>query len=468
MSRHVGVPASRAPAALVAGTIAIVLATGLIISWPSLARDWNWDDLHLVRPYTAADLAGTLVGRWDPDGIETLGYRPGTTVFNHLRAVIFGEQFVAHRLFLLVLYASALAVVADLARRLGAGTVAVATGAFAAIVAKNSYYHYVWLADGVHVLQLLFGALALHAAHRYFISGGRRPFAAMLTAFALALVTREDSLALLPALAGIALLPALLDGTSLGGPPAARARWRRAAVAFGLLLPLWWLWRLAWVSRAPNVKLEFAAIDRFVDMLVWTASPVGGVDPLWPWFVGLAIGLAASTAWLPAPVRRRAWLWLLAAVAACVIGNVRARANLLILPATFYGFFAGEVFAGWVRRSGRAALVAAAVAVLTAAAAVRASRIEQVSLHPMSADQVFRDWQFIAGPFRAATIPGPRRARAEARLAALGLLRPDADLLAWQAELRRDGRVGPQPDGGPFLPVRPFLEWAIVAAPERD
>jgi hypothetical protein len=75
---------------------------------------------------------------------------------------------------------------------------------------------------------------------------------------------------------------------------------------------------------------------------------------------------------------------------------------------------------------------------------------------------VLRDWQFIAGPFRQATIPGVRREYLERKLSRLGLMREDADFEAWRQELLAQGRIGPQPDGGIFLPRRPFLEGAPV------
>jgi hypothetical protein len=58
---------------------AAVLVAGLVVWWPSLGYGWNWDDLHLIRPYSRAEIIGTFHGPWDPDQIETSGFRPMTT-----------------------------------------------------------------------------------------------------------------------------------------------------------------------------------------------------------------------------------------------------------------------------------------------------------------------------------------------------------------------------------------------------
>jgi len=459
-------PARARTAALVVGAVAIL--TGLLSSWPSLASYWNWDDLHLVRPYTAAELAGTLVGDWDPDDIETAGFRPLTTLFNHVRAVLLGESLVAHRLFLLGLYGATLALMADLLRRLGASTSAVVAGAAFVLVAKNSYYHYVWVADGVHVLQLFLGVLALRSCREYVEAGRRRSLAAVLALFTAALLVREDSLAFVPVMAALiagprfewANLPAMFGGTR-------GRRLRTGAIALGVLLPVWWLGRLAAVSSAPNVKLEVDAIGRVLDMIVWTLSLAGGADPVWPAYLALAVALAVAIRWLPAPDRRLAWLLLGSAVATCLIGNVRARANLIILPGMLYGFFLGIVIVGLARRRRLARAIAGTIAIAAAAFAMRATRLEQLDLHPMSTGQIARDWQFVSGRLGAATIPEPRRRILEPKLESLGLLRPDVDINAWRRSVLEAGRIGPQPDGGVFHAPRAFLE-AAPAVVGRD
>jgi len=187
-------------------------------------------------------------------------------------------------------------------------------------------------------------------------------------------------------------------------------------------------------------------------------SLVGGVDPLWPLYWVLALAAVLMTRRLPTADRRLAWLLLASALVACVIGNVRARANLMILPAMFYGFFLGVVVTAVAKRGRYARVVVAIVSLLAVGGAVRASRLEQRDLHPMSAGQIARDWMFISGRLGEATIPAVRRRVLEPKLAAIGLLEPTVDINAWRESVREAGRLGPQPDGGVFVAGRSFLE----------
>jgi hypothetical protein len=74
----------------------------------------------------------------------------------------------------------------------------------------------------------------------------------------------------------------------------------------------------------------------------------------------------------------------------------------------------------------------------------------------MSADQIYRDWYFIYGPRRDATIPAGRRQQLEAKLQRLGITGPDFDFERWEEDIRNTDRR--TPGGGVFLAPRRFLE----------
>ena len=437
----------------------LLVGLGLLIAWPSLHYGFSWDDLHLIRTYDAAEMLSTLTGPWDPDGIETSGLRPLTTGFNEARALLFGEDTAAHRLFLVALYAMALTLLAGLARALGASAAAAGAGAMFALAAKNSYYHYVWIADGIHVLQLLLVVLAIRSLHLYARSSRSRHLAGAMALYGLALLTREDSLAAVPLLLMVPLI-------AVSAPTGWRQvlsddRWtwfRHAAVGFATLLLVWWMWRLSVVDGAQGARFSIEGLSDVVRMLLWTVSLVGGSDPAWPLYVGLAILGVIMTAWLPAGDRRRASLWLGAAVWASFIGIVLARPNVLILPAACYGMFLGEVFVGLARLRRALVPIASIVAIIAVGFAVQASRLEQLSLHPQSALQIAHEWEFVAGPYSGATIPATRREAIQARLTELGLA-STGDVARFSATLLDQKRIGYQADGGPFVPERPFLEW---------
>src|SRR5439155_23200947 len=83
-----------------AASFLIFFVVGLALAWPGLRWPMVYDDLHLVRAFTAQEKAAAWRGSWDPDGIEHPGLRPLTVLFNDARYRLFGEQVAAHRVFL--------------------------------------------------------------------------------------------------------------------------------------------------------------------------------------------------------------------------------------------------------------------------------------------------------------------------------------------------------------------------------
>ena len=88
-----------------AASFLIFFVVGLALAWPGLRWPMVYDDLHLVRAFTAQEKAAAWRGSWDPDGIEHPGLRPLTVLFNDARYRLFGEQVAAHRVFLVALFA---------------------------------------------------------------------------------------------------------------------------------------------------------------------------------------------------------------------------------------------------------------------------------------------------------------------------------------------------------------------------
>ena len=434
--------------ALRSGHVFVALCLlGLAIGARSLTYEWNWDDLHLMRSYSASELRSAIVGSWDPDGIETFGWRPGTTLFNAMRYRLFGEAVVLHRLFLLCLYAAALTLLAATAARLGTSRITAMVAVVLAMSAKNSYYHYLWISDGVHALQLFLIAIAFWHAVRYADHARKIDLLLTLGAAALALATREDSIAAFPLIAGGALLKSRLHG-----------RTSRIALGLGVLSVAGWMVRTLASPGAPAVALDMSWLQNLGRMLYWTTALGGGQDESrWP-FVLTAIAAAVMVVRLRADRRARAAYWLVAAVLACAVGSFGARPNLLVIAGTCYGFFFAEVLDGIWHFGGLSRLVAASIAIVACGAAIRASVLEQPSMHPMSAEQLYRNWQVVHGPLSAATVPAAREEQVRKRLKAADLDDVEVDFPSWEEDLRRLGRTARAEDGQPFVPSRRFLE----------
>lgn len=78
----------------------------LIFGNSILSQPYVWDDLHVFRNYSYKELIEVWYQNWfgyGPDNIETPAYRPLALWWYHLSYVLFGENVILHRIFLLFL-----------------------------------------------------------------------------------------------------------------------------------------------------------------------------------------------------------------------------------------------------------------------------------------------------------------------------------------------------------------------------
>jgi hypothetical protein len=434
---------------------AIFFAVALAVGWRSLAYDFQFDDLHLVRTYSGPEIAGAFKGAWDPDGIETKGLRPLTTLFNDARSRVFGEWTTGHRLFLIALCSLYLAGLTSIAARLGSRWWVGLVAGVLTLCAKNSYYHTLWPSDGIHLVPAVFFVGAVHLLFAYFDSNRTAAAAGSALLLLCGLAAREDALALF----GIAVLMGSMYLWQRGQfvtAVAFRQLARYAVVLFCAFLPFW-TWRLLVVPRAPNFRANLGVLTQPLTMFHWTLSLVGQGDPLRIAFdAAFAILLVVTLTLVSRNYRRRALFWLALAALACLPGAVYARTNLLLFPVSFYALFVATVLEWLVATRPAGAAVAALVLTLAALAGVRASRLEQASMHAMSTDKLSHDWFALYSTARFNSIPPERRARTKAGLDRLGI-GSEFDFRAWEEQLRSEGRVGLIDDGRPFVPARKFL-----------
>ena len=122
--------------------------------WSSLALNyWNWDDFHIVRRFTSAELTHAFSATWDPDGIEYPGFRPFTVLFNHIRFVVIGEAPACQRLFVLAMMTGLLWLIGWLSLQAGLRRIPVALGLLILVSTKAFSGQILWITDGIFVFQ---------------------------------------------------------------------------------------------------------------------------------------------------------------------------------------------------------------------------------------------------------------------------------------------------------------------------
>ncbi|GFE62271.1 hypothetical protein [Geobacter sp. AOG2] len=176
--------------------ILVILLSGywLLFHWPCLNYYWNNDDLHLIRKFTSNELSQVFTSTWDVDRIETPGFRPFTTWFNHFRYMFLGESPANHRLFLLILMSSLLWFVGWIGFKFGLNRGQIALALLILVSTKAFSGDIIWVADGIHVFQNLLIVIAIVAMMKFIKN--KSVYFGLLSLFLvwMALWAREDSL----------------------------------------------------------------------------------------------------------------------------------------------------------------------------------------------------------------------------------------------------------------------------------
>jgi hypothetical protein len=432
------------------GAFFLFLILAIVWTWP--ARRWPmvFDDLHLMRTFRGSELASAWTGQWDPDGLETPGFRPLSLAFNHARATVFGENVVGHRHLLAGLFALDLALLVPLGRRLGLTPGASITAGLVMLFSRYSAYHLVWITDGNHLVQ----GLAFLVAALLLVDGlagpSRGRLLGSLLAIAIGLLVREDTLAALPALALIAAAkgPRRTGIAYAGG---------LAALAVTLLA-----WRRAFVPAAQPLGLDLRGFARAI---VHAFDPVGvdGFDLpstvlARGWWAVLALTIVGLAFFGDRAARRWAGLWAASAAFACTPGLLLQRDDLLFFASLFVALFLATAWSAlWPARPSLRPGVALAAAWSILGGAWTGAMLAE-NFHPASARAIDWNAEFLYGRYAAATIPPARRQAVAAQLEALGLRageQPRQRVRALVAEAKEAGRRRPTPDGRVFFPLLP-------------
>ncbi len=81
-------------------TILFIFVLYIIFGFNLSYEPYIWDDLHFFRKYTNEELLSTWIGNWDPDNIETQGYRPIAILYYHITYLLFNENTFIFRIFI--------------------------------------------------------------------------------------------------------------------------------------------------------------------------------------------------------------------------------------------------------------------------------------------------------------------------------------------------------------------------------
>jgi hypothetical protein len=271
----------RQPGALWAlGAIALTVA---LLYGPSLRYGFVTDDFYFARPLSAAQVASTFHGNWEPLGQGNAHYRPLIAVAFQLDVLLWGPRPLGFHLTNLVVMAGLGLLAFALLRRLGAGETAALLGALAWIAHPLAATAACWTSERTDSIMAVFYLAALLALLA-------EPFRAReaLAALACALLAlgSKEMAATLPVAGALVLLAA--------PPRSARLTRLYTLLAMSALVGIY---VLAWTSLFPNKsrlvldglgrKLAAALLPVFVPLAYEDAWQVRAL--LWLPFVLVAV-----------------------------------------------------------------------------------------------------------------------------------------------------------------------------------
>lgn len=194
------------------------IALGVFVYGFTLRFGFDYDDYHLLRPYTLSEVARTLYGPWDPSGVEVPFYRPVTVTFYAIRFWALGVDAWKYHLLSLVMFAAASSLfglfVSKVSASRWAGAVAVVFYALQPAAARSQV---VWATNQMHLLM----SLLVGAALVWWAAAGRtgRGWSWAVLMAAVALLIKEDGIMLLPLLITLQILWRTLADSKAPWPP---------------------------------------------------------------------------------------------------------------------------------------------------------------------------------------------------------------------------------------------------------
>jgi hypothetical protein len=471
-----GGPFRLRPALQYLGVLVFFVVTITFFARSALEAPFFSDDFHLIRTYSTTELENVWFGPWDPDEIETPGFRPLTTLFNHVRFGWFGERPEAHRSFLFALFAVYLTMTVGLLRATFEAPLSVGLlGGLLSFLHTANVYHYLWISDGIHLLTGILVIGAVLALSRGLGSGKVFWLLLSVSLSAGALLSREDGLVALPILV-LFLLLRYVQGRLLAGMSlklglyvgllavcaAGYVAWRTThlpAVGAPRLDPSGYVWSLAQIVQILGDPTH---------LVVWWPQYI---TLMFLWLVGLGIAGGLALGFASDRLRRQAGFWAVAACVGALPTLAMARTNVLLLPTTFFGLGLATVLHAVSLKSATGHVTALLLAVFALATSAYGSNELQQLPHRLNLDYICNSAQWIYGSYSYATIPEPRKAIVREHLTRLGIysledMEAKLPILIDEAQAHR--RYYPDPTGLQFIPRFRFnnapnwQDWSCV------
>jgi len=431
-----------------------------------------WDDFHLIRSYSAPEIRSAFHAFADPDRIETPGLRPCSILLFNFQGSLFGENILAHHVFMVVLMGIFMTAAGMLLLEVGLNFCQLII-VLALFVSSRIFDSLVlWISLSHLLLAYIFIVLTAYFFVLWAKKGCWFWFLLMLVACTLATFTREETYSL-PVVLPILWLISFFD----------RSQRRRVALAaFGLFAIVsfhYVLWHLL-VTNALSPKFNFGALKRLFTAISASWLPrgfkmVGTIDTLFGvlWIV-FVVGLVSMFVKLARP--RVRWQFL----GACCLGV------LLCLPALGIGrpfgialptlaFMTAISIAvrevstqtqtridirEWHRKAVTGGIILGLA--IGIGGGIRRSFEVAESLRPNCAVRVLRDGEFLFDQLdHPVTIPEQRRKAGLARLERLGISSA-SDLSRLKSDLQNDPapyRQNRPTENGVFLPEYDYLSF---------
>ncbi|MCX6792362.1 MAG: hypothetical protein NT149_05000 [Candidatus Gottesmanbacteria bacterium] len=414
----------------------LLLGFELIVTSKSLSYDFYWDDIHLIRTYNISELQSVFVGQWDPDHIETAGYRPITTLFNHARAAVFGEHTLYHRLFILILLALSLTLFCKILFDCYSVPYVYSTlGCILTISARYNWFNLVWIADGIHVLVALLFVLSLWAITTFIQGGGRLAFVLCIGLVSVALLTREDALAL------VALFPIFgAYYVFLLSRLPVRKNFKNSLNRLGLITASLFILSMFYVfihlHFVPETNILY--LSGWVTHIRWSAFPMGSFFyAIWK-IILIMIGIT-TVIMLPREKIYTVFFWILCLVIAATTGLVKVRTNLILLPIVFFSQLFVYILMEISKRNTIIKILGAVLLGTVIIVSARLNMVAQETMNPLSIERIVHTGILMTNP--NASIPRERVIRMNAEEMKLGIktdkdMQQLVDLLGYQSQLK--------------------------------